>query len=51
MRCSYPDFGHFMGINEMQAFCSAAPYAWVDEKYWYLPDFDTPWEMFMSWAS
>jgi hypothetical protein len=47
MRCSYPDFGRFMGINEMWAFCSAAPYAWADEKYWYLPDHDTPWEMFL----
>jgi hypothetical protein len=36
-----------MSINEMQAFCSAAPYAWAEERYWYLPDRDTPWEMFL----
>jgi hypothetical protein len=36
-----------MSINEMQAFYSAALYAWADEKYWYLPDQDTPWEMFL----
>jgi len=47
MRRSYPDFGRFMGINEMQAFCSAAPYAWADPQYWYLPERDTPWEMFL----
>jgi hypothetical protein len=47
MRCSYPDFGCFMGINEMQAFCSAAPYAWAEENYWYLSDCDTPWDMFL----
>jgi hypothetical protein len=47
MRCSYPDSGHFMGINKMQAFCSAAPYAWADENYWYLPDCNTPWDMFL----
>jgi hypothetical protein len=47
VRRNYPDFGCFMSINEMQAFCSAPPYAWADEKYWYLPDRDTPWEMFL----
>jgi hypothetical protein len=47
VRRNYPDFGRFMSINEMHAFCSAAPYAWADEKYWYLPDRDTPWEMFL----
>jgi hypothetical protein len=30
-RC-YPDFARFMGINKMQAFCSASPYAWAEEK-------------------
>jgi hypothetical protein len=25
MKCSYPDFGRFMRINKMPAFCSAAP--------------------------
>ena len=47
MQHNNPDFGRFMSINEMQAFCSAALYAWADEKYWYLPDQDTPWEMFL----
>ena len=47
VRRNYPDFGRFMSINGMHAFCSAAPYAWADEKYWYLPDRDTPWEMFL----
>jgi hypothetical protein len=47
VRRNYPDFGRFMSINEMQAFCSSAPYAWADEKYWYLPDRDTPWDMFL----
>jgi hypothetical protein len=47
VRHCYPDFGRFMGINEMQAFCLAAPYARAEEKYWYLPDQDTPWGMFL----
>jgi len=40
-----------MSINEIQAFCSAAPYAWADEMYWHSLDRDTPWEMFLCMAS
>ncbi len=43
----YPDFGRFMGINEMKAFCSAAPFCWADEVHWYKPQRDTPWEVFL----
>jgi hypothetical protein len=28
----YPDFGRFMPINEMKAFCSASPFCWCEEK-------------------
>ncbi len=30
----FPDFGKFMAINEMKAFCSAAPYCWAEEEFW-----------------
>ncbi len=47
MRRPYPNFGRFMSVNEFRAFCSAAPYAWAEEKYWHLPTRDTPWEVFL----
>jgi len=37
----YPDFGRFMVMNEMKAFCSTAPYCWSDEEHWYFPQCDT----------
>ncbi len=36
-RCLYPNFGRFVGINEMRIFCSAAPYCWADQSLWYKP--------------
>ena len=47
MRRPYPDFGRYMSINEFHAFCSAAPYARAEEKYWHLPTRDTPWDVFL----
>eukprot|EP00957_Ditylum_brightwellii_P127846 9749807-Ditylum_brightwellii.AAC.1 len=32
---NYPDFGKYIPKNAFKAFCSAAPYAWSDKKYWY----------------
>ena len=43
----YPDFRCCMSQNEMKAFCSAAPFCWTDDRYWYAPDRDTPWEVFL----
>ena len=45
-RHNYPDFGKYMPINYFKAFCSAAPYAWADPKYWYLDTRDNPWDIF-----
>ena len=46
-RCFYPDFGRFLSVNEMKCFCSAAPYCWCDKQYWFVPDRDTPWDVFL----
>ena len=34
-RHNYPDFGQYIPKNYFKAFCSAAPYAWAEEMYWY----------------
>jgi len=47
LRYPYPDFGHYMSQNEIKPFCSAALFCWIDERYWYAPDRDTPWEVFL----
>ena len=46
-RRSYPDFGKYVPINYFKAFCSAAAYAWVDKKFWYLEKRDQPWDIFV----
>lgn len=46
-RRNYPDFGRFVPINEMKAFCSVAPFCWCEEKYWYTPKQDSLWEVFL----
>lgn len=43
----YPDFGKYVDVNTMRAFVSAFPYVYADEKHWFLPSRDTPWDMFM----
>eukprot|EP00957_Ditylum_brightwellii_P135575 10337256-Ditylum_brightwellii.AAC.1 len=35
-RHSYPDYGQFVPMASFKAYCSAAPYAWADKKYWFL---------------
>jgi len=47
--CLYPHFGRLMRLNEMKAFCSAAPYCWSDEVHWYSPQCDTPWDVFLPY--
>ncbi len=44
---NYPDFGQIIPKNYFKAFCSAAPYAWAEEKYWYEDYMVVPWGMFM----
>ncbi len=44
---NYPDFGQFIPKNYFKAYCSAAPYAWAEEKYWYDDYRDVPWDVFM----
>jgi hypothetical protein len=46
-RHNYPDFGQFIPKNYFKAFCSAAPYAWADERYWYEDSRDVPWDVFL----
>ena len=46
-RHNYPDFGQYMPKNYFKAFCSAAPFAWAEEKYWYEDSRDVPWEVFL----
>jgi len=43
----YSDLRRFMAMNEMKAFCSAAPYCWSDEEHWYTPQHDTIWKVFL----
>jgi hypothetical protein len=38
-----------MSVNEMKCFCSAAPYCWCDKQYWFVPDRDTPWDVFLPY--
>jgi hypothetical protein len=44
---TYPDFGQYMPKNYFKAFCSAAPFCWSDEKYWYEDARDVPWDVFL----
>ncbi len=44
---AYPDFGQYMPINYFKAFCSAAPYCWSEEQYWYEDTHDVPWDVFL----
>ena len=46
-RHSYPDFGQFVPVNYFKAFCSAAPYCWSAEQYWYEDTRDIPWDVFL----
>jgi hypothetical protein len=46
-RHTYPDFGQYMPINYFKAFCSAAPFCWSEEKYWYEDVRDVPWDVFL----
>jgi hypothetical protein len=46
-RHTYPDFGQYMPKNYFKAFCSAAPFCWSDEKYWYEDARDVPWDVFL----
>jgi len=50
-RHNYPDFGQYMPINHFKAFCSAAPFCWSEEKYWYEDTRDVPWEVFLPCLS
>jgi len=50
-RHTYPDFGQYMPINYFKAFCSAAPFCWADERYWYEDVRDVPWEVFLPCLS
>jgi hypothetical protein len=44
---TYPDFGQYMPINYFKGFCSAAPFCWSEEKYWYEDEHDVPWDVFL----
>jgi hypothetical protein len=44
---TYPDFGQYMPVNYFKAFCSAAPFCWSPEKYWYEDTRDVPWDIFL----
>jgi hypothetical protein len=46
-RHTYPDFGQYMPINYFKAFCSAAPFCWSEERYWYEDVRDVPWDVFL----
>jgi hypothetical protein len=43
----FPAFGMFMTMNEMKVFRSAAPFFWAQEEFWYLPQRDAPWDVFI----
>jgi hypothetical protein len=43
---TYPYFGQHIPINYFKAFCSAAPFYWSDEQYWYEDTRDVPWDVF-----
>jgi hypothetical protein len=47
----FTDFGMFMVMNEMKALCSAAPFCWAKEEFLYLPQRDTPWDVFIPCLS
>jgi hypothetical protein len=50
-RHTYPDFGQYMPINYFKCFCSAAPYCWSNERYWYEDSRDVPWDVFLPCLS
>ena len=46
-RCSYPGFLHYVPIIPFKALCSAAAYAWADNKFWYIEKHDPSWDIFV----
>ncbi len=50
-RHTYPDFGQYMPVNYFKAFCSAAPFCWSNERYWYEDSRDVPWDVFLPCLS
>ncbi len=46
-RHNYPDFGQYIPVNNFKCFCSATPYCWSPEKYWYEEPRDVPWDVFL----
>jgi len=40
----YPNFAQYIPKNYFKAFLEGFPYLWAEEKYWYLPKEDLPWD-------
>ena len=50
-RKELPNFGKYVPRDAFKAFCSAAPYAFCNRKYWYIDKRDRPWDIFMPCIS
>ena len=50
-RKDLPNFGKYVPRDAFKAFCSAAPYAFCNRKYWYIDKRDRPWDIFLPCIS
>jgi hypothetical protein len=41
---TYPNFLQYMPTNYFKSFCSAAPFCWSEETYWYEDVHNIPWD-------
>lgn len=46
-RHQYPDFGKYVNVKTFKMFMSAAPYAFCKKKFWFLPDDESTFEIFL----
>ena len=40
----YPNFAQYIPKNYFKVFLRGLPYLWAEEKYWYIPKEDLPWD-------
>jgi len=44
------NFGRFIPKHYFYAILAAFPYLWADEKYWYKPLMDMPWDLILHFV-